>query len=256
VEDALNLLIDDLVEAGHLVSEMLRRVPAADAPATADWNAGQVAVHLLAGARMYAGCLAGRPSPLQDLQPSTQSAFNDGAYLVACRSDLSELADGHVDAIREVCTVAAAGDLGRLVPFHGGTTATAEFLLRAMTWEQLLHGWDLASSCDSVWAPPPELAARSTRFFADLGPLLLRRDAREAAGGIYRFEPDEGDAWPLSIGSSAAASGAASRFIVAGDGMDMLLWTSRRVGWEDLRLTASGAEPELASSFMHWFGRA
>ncbi len=252
----LGAALEDLATAGRTVTELLGSGPDPDLMATAAWSVRQVAVHLVAGAGMYSACLRGQPSPLQDMRPNTLSAFNRGAFVALTERDVRALALLHQRALVEVEAAALEGTAVRNVPFHAGHERPVEWMVTAMATEQLLHGWDIARAIGVDWRPRAALSARLSAFFAHMAPSLYRGEKATIREGSYWISPEGGDGWGFDLDGDQVlprTDGLNARCRVAGDGFELMLWTSRRAYWKDLALTASGEAADLAAEVMGSF---
>jgi hypothetical protein len=117
--------------------------------------------------------------------------------------------------------------------------------------EYLLHGFDVARAVGREWSCP-EPAADTT--LAVMAPLILTLFNPESAADLTAsFAIDsprtrvcfEVDAGALNIIDTDAPIDCS----IAGPSSRLLLWLTRRTGWDDARLKASGTRPNLAAPF-------
>lgn len=237
-------------------TEVLRRVTDVDrASRPGEWTIRETAVHLIGGARMYHGFLLGRPSPLKEMKRSTGEAFNAGLFLGLGERDPTVLAGLLRGAVEPMLDTFQGGDGGGR-PWHMGFTRPADFLVRAVLDELLLHGWDIATCDGQGFEPPGHIAAEAIPLFADNAPLLLRPDRPAADPARYWLIPDPGEEWGLQIDATSVGVLREPGHVdatVRGPAMGFLLWASGRLGFSESRLEAEGPRAEEASRLMEGF---
>jgi len=226
-----------------------------------EWSIREAAVHLLAGARMYADCLDGITSPLRDLRRSTLDAFNAGAFLAQPENKGPELARLLRDAVDQLALaasgIAAVSEPGRVpdAPWHVGMRQPAPFFVRTIVSELLLHGWDMAMVLDRGWDPDEATAGQASRLLADVIPLMFNpRKAIERDGSFWIVE-SSGLEWGFEIHDGVLEVGGSARAgcVIRGRAFEIMLWTSGRCEWNGSGLSASGSTAALAVTLMTAF---
>jgi uncharacterized protein (TIGR03086 family) len=144
-----------LEEAGVVVAGVGRDQWAAPTPC-APWTVGDLADHLVAGNRLFAGALAGKPAtPSSRLDSGGVDRSGDRA-IATYRDSADEL----------LAAFSAPGALDQLVPVPFGTVPGIVALhLRVV--EALVHGWDLARSTEQPAPAADELAEQELIFTRD-----------------------------------------------------------------------------------------
>lgn len=116
-----------------------------------DWDACDLARHLVLGNRIFAAMLSGEPPPASDAQPET--AQLEGDVRAAFRTSAEQL----LTAFRR------PGALDQTVTLPIGPVPGAAALHIRIT-EVLVHGWDLARATGQRGYFPEDLAERALEF--------------------------------------------------------------------------------------------
>jgi hypothetical protein len=130
------------------------------------------------------------------------------------------------------------------------------FFLRTMLSELLLHGFDIASALGRAWSPSDRIAGPASALFADVAPLVFRREEGEHHSGRYWFDAQPQLGWGFTIAYSELTpivDGESVDCRVTGQPFQLMLWQSGRLNWEDSGLQASGPLRSAPSSLMECF---
>ena len=253
--------VDDLVELLHEASSMLVTLleDGVDASVMIEpdgWSIRQAVVHLIAGTRMYAGCLRRERSPIGDFRRHTLEAFNGGAWMALAERDSRVLGCLLEAGVSEMAASIPSqeGDRGGI--WHTGISMPTPFFLRTMLSEFLLHGFDIASALGRAWSPTDRIAGPASALFADVAPLVFRREKGDHHSGRYWFDAPPQPGWGFMIAYSGLTPIAADEPVdcrVTGRPFQLMLWQSGRLNWEDSELHASGPLRSASISLMECF---
>jgi len=252
-------LVDALEDAAGMVAALLENAPdTSGCRAAGEWSVREAAVHLLAGTRMYATCLAGTPSPLGDLRRNTLAAFNAGAFLGQPEDRGPELACLLRKAVGGLASVALAVPSGAEAsgsPWHAGMRQPAPFFVRTIVSELLLHGWDVAATLHHRWEPDEATANQASRLLLDVMPLMFNQRKAGDLEGSFWFSETSGREWGFEIHDGSLRMGGSpdADCRISGHSFEIMLWTSGRVEWAGSRLTARGPRATLALTLMGAF---
>ena len=242
--------IDTALQASvDALASLLRAVPEPGALTPGGtWTAQQTAAHLLANVRMYAGLLAGEPSPI--LRREDYGPYNAGVFLGQPEDDLAALATRISQAAGALRRALAAVDLDAPRPWHFGRTLPAAFLAALVVNECLMHGTDIARAAAVDW-DGDEAAARTT-WRAIGPPLTVTRFLPDAAGDLdatfaMGLEAEPPAAFQVTGGQIARDDDGDADCLVEGRGMALLRWFFQRDPWEAAGLTATGPRADLAA---------
>jgi uncharacterized protein (TIGR03083 family) len=253
--------VDDLVEFLHEASDMLvtlleDRVDVSVMIEPDGWSVRQAIVHLIAGTRMYAGCLRREPSPLGDFRRHTLEAFNGGAWMALAERDSQALGCLLEAGVSEMAASVPHSELDRGGIWHTGISMPTPFFLRTMLSEFLLHGFDIASALGRAWSPSDRIAGPASALFADVAAFVFRGEEDDHHSGRYWFDAPPHPGWGFTIAYSELTPIAADESVdcrVTGRPFHLMLWQSGRVNWEDSELHASGRNQSAAVSLMGCF---
>lgn len=255
-------LLSALQDAASMVTSLLESAPdTGGRREIGEWSVREMAVHLLAGTRMYAECLAGTTSPLRDLRRNTLDAFNAGAFLTQSEDRGPALACLLREAVDRLAFVGsevrAASVVGRLpdAPWHAGMRQPAPFFIRTIVSELLLHGWDMAKVLGRRWDPDEATASEASRLLLDVVPLMFNPRKAIGWGGSFWIVESSGSEWGFEIHDGLLEMGSSARAgcLIRGQAFEIMLWTSGRCEWNGSGLTASGPAATLAVKLMDAF---
>lgn len=250
------VLTKSLGTAADLVADLLAETDTAAAIPGSDWTVRQAAVHLVAGTHLYASCLEGVQSPLQDFAPATLAAFNGGAAMALAAVPDPDLADHLARAAERLGGAARETSPERAAIWHAGTAMPAGFIVRTITMELLLHGGDIAGAAGTAWKPPEEIAATAAGLFGDTAALQFRRRRAKGFDGRYQCDTPLGPAWAVHISAGTIArldQCSSPDGVVRGPAMTLLRWTSGRATWGTTSLVAEGPLAGLVPRLMECF---
>ena len=251
-------LVDALLEASDMVVMLLE--DGADSAVMIEpggWSVRQVVVHLIAGSRMYAGCLRGDPSPIGDFRRHTLSAFNGGAWMALAEEDSRVLGGLLAAGIRDMAASVPHPEQDNGGLWHAEIHKSTPFFVRTMLSELLLHGFDIATALGLAWSPSDQIAGPASALFAEVAPLVFRKEESVRHAGRYWFEAAPQPGWGFTIAYSEITPSAADESVdcrITGRPFQLMLWQSGRVNWEDSELNASvrlqAATPSLMECFL------
>lgn len=117
------------------------------------WTARETAAHMIAGARVYGGCLEGEASPVTDCTARWQVNAKKVAALPE-RSG-SALADMLTEAVSDYLRLARTRRTDEIALFHEGQPTDIGAISAVLLGQQIGHGWDIARAPGRPWPIKP-----------------------------------------------------------------------------------------------------
>ena len=251
---------DTLAALTERAAGLIRSIADPDRPAAhSAWSVGEVAAHLVVGARAWSACIGGPGSPITDLDGFAE--LNDRLLRWFAERDPVRLADLLVEAEREFLRRSADLPGDAAVPWHGGHAVPLSVATAIAVEELLMHGYDIAVALKRPWPLEPEVARLVLAGTATVMPWFVEPAARgvcaryaiHVGGGphfVCRF-----DGGTLTV--TATPAGPVDCHIAA-DPVTFLLVAYRRVPqWRPIlrgKLRAWGRRPWLALRFTRLVG--
>jgi uncharacterized protein (TIGR03083 family) len=140
-----------------------------------EWTIGDLGAHLVSIIRAYSAAAQGEAA----VGPDVAKRSENNARLIASTPErsLNDLADALDIGTAEFVAANEMLEREQRVPFYGDLTITAAGAARAMLFDQLVHGWDIATTLARRWNIDASDARLALDALPEVLPLVPTSDA-------------------------------------------------------------------------------